>query len=361
MGNSANGRMSGNKGEWSELYTFMKLLSQGRVYAANEKVEKIDEVYYPILKIMREEQKGKVIDYVVDKDKINISIEANVLLSVSRDEMEDNANTLLKEIGSHSGSFELEEVAQFANGIKVTKIKAPSSDTTDISMQIQDTHTNFIRNVGFSIKSEVGNAPTLLNAGQTTNFIYRVKGVTAEQAQEINFIDTRTKIKDRLEAIRNCGGIIEYADMNHTGFKRNLIMVDSSMPQIIGNMLLYYYDEDIKECAKLVELAGMRDPLGYGDAMMYEYKFKKFLCSCALGMKPAKMWDGLDEANGGYIIVKADGEILAYHIYNRNFFEQYLLDNTILEKASTSRHDYMSLYEENGEMFIKLNLQVRFK
>ena len=75
----------------------------------------------------------------------------------------------------------------------------------------------------------------------------------------------------------------------------------------------------------------------------------------------AKPWDGLDEANGGYIIVKADGEILAYHIYNRNFFEQYLLDNTILERASTSRHDYMSLYEENGEMFIKLNLQIRFR
>ena len=34
-------KMSGNKGEWSELYAFMKLLSQGRVYAANEKVEKI--------------------------------------------------------------------------------------------------------------------------------------------------------------------------------------------------------------------------------------------------------------------------------------------------------------------------------
>lgn len=41
--------------------------------------------------------------------------------------------------------------------------------------------------------------------------------------------------------------------------------------------------------------------------------------------------------------------------------EQYLLDNTYLDRASISRHEYMSLYEENGEMFIKLNLQVRFK
>ena len=353
--------MSGNKGEWSELYAFMKLLSQGRVYAANEKVEKIDEVYYPILKIMREENKGEVIDYVIHNDRIDIEIESNTVMSVSRNEMEDKANELLAEIAKHSGSFELEEIAKFANGIKVTKIKAPSSDTTDISMQIEDVHTSYVRDVGFSIKSEVGGAPTLMNAGQTTNFIYRVKGITSKQAEEINTIDTKTKIKERMKAIKDCGGTIEYAGMNHAGFKRNLMMIDTNMPQIIGNMLLYHYDEDIKECKKLVELVGERDPLGYGESMMYEYKFKKFLCSCALGMKPAKVWDGLDEANGGYIIVKADGEILAYHIYNRNFFEQYLLDNTIIERASTSRHDYMSLYEENGEMFIKMNLQVRFR
>lgn len=354
-------KMSGNKGEWSELYAFMKLLSQGRVYAANEKVEKIEDVYYPILKIMREETRGEVIDYIIDDNQINIEMHSNRILSIDRKEMENQADRLLSEIAIHSGSFELEDVAKFANGIKVTKIKAPSTDTTDISMQIEDIHTNYIRNVGFSIKSEIGNAPTLLNAGLTTNFIYKVTGISLAQANEINAIDTRTKIKDKMSKIAEYGGNIEYCGMNHDGFKRNLIMVDSSMPEIIGNMLLYFYTEDVKECDKLVDMLGDRDPLGYGDAMMYTYKFKKFLCSCALGMKPAKPWDGLDEANGGYIIVKADGEILAYHIYNRNFFEQYLLDNTILERASTSRHDYMSLYEENGEMFIKLNLQIRFR
>lgn len=106
---------------------------------------------------------------------------------------------------------------------------------------------------------------------------------------------------------------------------------------------MYHYIEDVKDCKSLVELAGKCDPLQYGDEAMYEYKFKKFLCSCALGMKPAKRWDGLDEANGGYIIVKADGEVLAYHIYNRNFFEQYLLDNTVLGRASTSRHEFMKM------------------
>ena len=210
-------------------------------------------------------------------------------------------------------------------------------------------------------QSEVGHAPTLLNAGITTNFIYKVIGITSEQAEEINMIDARTKIKDRIAKILEYGGSVKYYGMNCDGFKRNLIMLDSNMPQIIGNMLLYFYGENVKDWHKLVDMLGERDPLEYGDAMMYTYKFKKFLCSCALGMKPAKPWDGLDEANGGYIIVKENGEILAYHIYNRNFFEQYLLDNTIFEKASTSRHDYMNLYEKDGEIYIKMNLQIRFR
>ena len=213
MANKNSNRMSGNKGEWSELYAFMKLLSQGRVYAANERVEKIDSVFYPMLKIMREEQKGYSVDYIITDENVNIEMQSKTIGTVSRKELDDNANKLLREITKHSGSFELEELADFANGIKVTKIKAPSSDKTDISMQIEDTHTNYIRNVGFSIKSEVGNAPTLLNAGKTTNFIYKVVGITMEQAQQINVIDTKNKIKDRMKTIKEFGGIISYSDM----------------------------------------------------------------------------------------------------------------------------------------------------
>ncbi len=56
--------------------------------------------------------------------------------------------------------------------------------------------------------------------------------------------------------------------------------------------------------------------------------------------------------------IKVNGQ--SYMSY-RNSFEQYLSDHTILERASTSKHDYMNLYEKDGEMFMKLNLQIRFK
>lgn len=355
-----NKKMSGNKGEWSELYTFLKLLSQGKIYAADENVEKIEDVYYPIIKIIRKENEDKL-EYVIADENINVILRSDILKSVPREEIEKQAIKLFNSILTNSGSFELEEISKFANDIFVTKIKAPSIDTTDITMQIEDVYTNLTRNVGFSIKSEVGNAPTLLNAGQTTNFIYKVNGLTEEQMIEINAIDTNTKIKDKIHAISSFGGNLEYYDMNNDGFKRNLIMIDSSMPTIIGNLLLIYYQSAIKDCNSLVELLANDDPLNFMDKQIYEYKLKKLLCSCALGMKPSKKWDGLDEANGGYIVVKDNGDVLAYHIYNRNFFEQYLIDNTILETASTSRHQYMTIYEQDGQMYIMLNLQIRFK
>lgn len=352
--------MTGNKGEWSELYAFFKLLSEGKIYAADEKVEKINNVYYPILKIFREEYKDKI-EYSITSNDVNIIIHTNIVKTIPRNELEKQSEKLFAEILKNTGSFSLDEISNFANSLYVTKIKAPSKNTTDISMEIEDIYTNLTRTVGFSIKSEVGNPPTLLNAGQTTNFIYQIKGIDSNKIAEVNSINTATKIKDRIQKILNLGGSFEYFDVNHKGFKRNLIMIDSSMPQIIGELLLIYYLTDIKDCKTLVNLLYEKDPLGFGDKEIYEYKIKKLLCSCALGMKPAKEWDGLDEANGGYIIVKSTGELLAYHIYNRNFFEQYLLDNTVLERASTTRHQYMSLYEQNGNLYIMLNLQIRFK
>lgn len=58
------------------------------------------------------------------------------------------------------------------------------------------------------------------------------------------------------------------------------------------------------------------NPLGY-DAedlqSIYAYKLKHLLTSAALGMMPSKTWTGHYDANGGYLVVKKDGEILCYH------------------------------------------------
>ena len=64
-------------------------------------------------------------------------------------------------------------------------------------------------------------------------------------------------------------------------------------------------------------------------------------------MMPSKVWTGELDSTGGYLVVKEDGEILCYDIYNRNEFEDYLLNNTKLETASSTRHGFGTVYKED--------------
>ena len=55
--------LSGNVGEWSEIYTLLKLLGEGKVYAGDQNLEKIKDIVYPIIMIIRQEKDG-VYDYL---------------------------------------------------------------------------------------------------------------------------------------------------------------------------------------------------------------------------------------------------------------------------------------------------------
>lgn len=354
-------QITGNKGEWSEIYAFLRLLANGRVYAADEQLNRIESMFFPIIKIIREETKGQKYEYYTGKS-VQIYLENTSVLTLPAAEFNAEADRVFDAIttqGARDGSFSVEETECFMNRIYVNKLKAPSSDKSDINMQTRDVNTGYEQVVGFSIKSELGSSPTLLNAGKTTNFIYQVNGLSDAVIPTINAIRTRNKILDRIAAIKANGGSLTFEGMENETFAENLVMIDSQMAIVVACMLMAYYSGDAKTCMELLSYVITSDPL-YRQNRFYEHKIKDLLCAVALGMKPATPWDGSDEASGGYIVVKTDGEVLAYHLYNRDSFKGYLLNNTRFESAGTTRHDYARLYNENGKTYIKLNLQIRF-
>lgn len=102
----------------------------------------------------------------------------------------------------------------------------------------------------------------------------------------------------------------------------------------------------------------------------YEYKFKQLLTCIALGMQPGTPWDGIYDANGGFIVVKEDGDLVCYHFYDRNRFEDYLFYGTMLERASSSKYKVPNTLlgksgclerGKDGIVRIYLPLQIRFK
>ena len=227
-------------------------------------------------------------------------------------------------------------------------------------MQLHDIQTGYNSVCGFSIKSEVGSPPTLINASKATNFVYRIVGLNPGDAAIINSIQSGNKIIDRMTMLFNRAAEVQFIGTHSRTFDDNLMLIDSRMTELLSYAMLYHYRDNLGTCEEVVQKLERENPLHFPRSGFYEYKFKKFLCAAALGMTPATSWDGIDEANGGYIIVTTDGKVLAYHIYNRAFFETYLLKNTKFERGSTSRHEFATIYEESGEMRINLNLQIRF-
>ena len=197
----------------------------------------------------------------------------------------------------------------------------------------------------------------LLAASDETSFVFEVTGLTDAQA---DLLGTVGEISERIGRICEMASL-EYRSVGKGSFKGNMIYLDSRMDELLADMLVDFSQTGISDCKALVERLEKRNPFARQRSGSYEYKFRKFLYSVVLGMTPLRVWDGCDKGIARYSIVKENGDVVAYHIYNRDAFETYLLNNTRLERASTTRHGYASLYRgEDGKMYLNLNLQIRF-
>lgn len=250
---------------------------------------------------------------------------------------------------------------------KLYDTQVVNSDKTDIHIGLLDLRTRMNNNLGFSIKSQLGGDSTLLNASGATNFTYKVVGAdfSDEEIEHINAIATRTKIIDRVDAIRRKGADLQFDHVDNATFRTNLDMMDNGLSPTIAQLLVEQFNTGERTFADLIKPLAESNPLGFDSEDkedMYIYKLKHLLTSAALGMMPSKKWKGRYDANGGYLVVKKDGEILCYHFYDKNRFEDFLFANAYLERGKTHKHGYASLYRgEDGNVYFKLNLQVRLK
>ncbi len=352
--------LSGNRGEWSEIYTFFKLLADGKLHAANADLSLNPTSYYPIVKIIRQ-QKSFTFEYVLNNTNVSISKsdEDAVLRTIGRDELATAAADLLSAISQAKATFEVPAVDAILNQCEITSLKEPHSDKGDISLVAHDSQVNKDIDFSFSIKSQLGAASSLLNASGATNFKFGIVGeLTNQDITDLNKLGPKDLLRDL--ASKNIR--IELLEMHNQQFETNLKMIDSQMPQIIASLMLAYYFGRGTTLADLVKVITADDQLNYGKAAseIYSHKVKTMLTDVALGMTPSRRWTGDYDATGGYIIVKSDGEIVCFHAYNRDAFKDYLFNSTKLDTASTSRHDFGHIYRDGNNLRIDLNLLIKF-
>lgn len=379
---SVNQRWSANRGEWSELYVLFKLLADGILYGADENLNKKTGIFYKVLEATRKETDTER-KYVRDASNLgNVKIISEnaqnpIIIPISSfvyfadklfEKIIDGGDIKVSE-QERNGAFTIPEIRKFAEEIGCTSIKASAAEKEDITLVVHDSQTDLTPTLGFSIKSTLGSPSSLLNASRATNFIYTL-GEHIMTEEEITEFNQKTKFRNKLKYLEDLGVTMSFKGMQSKIFRGNLMLVDTKMPEILGEMLQCFYrgkGTTVKELTKLSIEKNLCDVCGVDSEQaehFYTHKIKEFLTDVALGMTPASRWDGKYWATGGYIIVtekNGKGEALCFHIYNRNDFRDYLYNNTKFDTPSSTRHNFGKIeVQDNNQQIIKLNLQIRF-
>ncbi|WP_018968661.1 HpaII family restriction endonuclease [Rubritalea marina] len=362
--------MRGNKGEWSEPYVLIKLLADGRLVQGAHDLSPSHDEPYRVVAVSRGEKVGDVLFekfYSREGGVIGIHSDGKHIANKAIDEFSTCSALLLEEILQLKGKETVSSnLLEKLKALSIDSVKADSSKKADIDVTIHDHHTVTDLKLGFSVKSQLGSPSTLVNASKdNTNFRYRLSGdLSEETVLKLNEIDSRSKVRDRLQALKECGVTLYFDRVIGDHYQNNLLLLDRDLTHILSEALRYYYMGEGTQLGEIVSRLDVVNPLNYpGDCSsvsFYAYKLKRYLTESALGMMTAKQWDGIHEATGGYIVVKKDGELVSYHLLRKNLFEDYLLHNVKFETPSTTRHKYGEIYEHGGSFYINLNLQLRF-
>jgi len=334
-----------NKGEWSEPYTFLKLISDEKIKLCDKNLNSINKEFN-VLKVSNMNI-HKELNIPIDKGKIT----------------QNDIDKLREEILNGEKNFEIEFAENLFKEINVDLGKGGNAkQKSDILISLSnESFKNEL--VGFSIKSFLGKVPTLLNASKKTNFIYEILDFNEKDLKEINNLNTKDKIRKRLETIKDKGYTINFVKVEDETFQHNLNKVSLDMDEILSSCLLNSYLEvdSKKRISNLYKIfkKDKNDDDSYFD--IENNKIKRLLISSMLGFFPGSIWNG-DFAAKGSIIVKDDGSLVMFHIKeNLEDLKNFLFENIKFDTPSTSRYKQGLIYKSaNNSYYIKLNLQLRF-
>ena len=243
----------------------------------------------------------------------------------------------------------------------------------------------------------MGSPSSLFNSGDGSRLIFKIVGCTEKRMHEINLIEDELKI---IQAIKDDKDLsLEFVKTGKEEFAGNLEYIDTQMLKIITMTMLvqtkYLSPAKSSNLRDIVNVVSELNPLSvmYPEHF-YEAKFKDFLFASLAGLTASKKWDGKTRMTGGYIDVNKDGELLYYRAISNEIFCSYLYENTFIDrpdrghnkdiaiekakayfenrtvsdaeieaikKAKDKKGNCGFVYEENGEYFIAINFQVRFR
>lgn len=338
-----------NKGELSEIYALLKVIQQKIIPYGDAKAQPTAH-QIQVIKLHQKHQSIALQDLSIDIITGDKTTSINTANLITQAEL----NALVTEIKAGCGTFNSPKLDSAMKLLNAEQTKGNSFEKADVTMDFAESGHLF-QQQGIGIKSFLGNSPTLLNASQATNFIYKIENLDPTLVDTINQIDSSAKIKDRLSEIKKAGATIRFYACENPVYESTLRKTDSKMPEILSEALLSFF---LKETSKFLSSYPRTKITHSNEASEIDCRLRDFVKATMLGIFPTREWDGELSAQGVFLL-KNDGEIVFYHTNQDSVLKKYFYEHCFFDTPSSTRHRFGLLYKENNQIFFKLNLQLR--
>jgi len=105
---------SRNKGEWSEVYTLLKVIADKQFFAGDADLNKIESLIFPIIKVLRDESNG-TFEFSYNDDLVVVK-NNDEEIRISVNEFQKQAHFLLTKLREKTGAtFSVPEIETFIN------------------------------------------------------------------------------------------------------------------------------------------------------------------------------------------------------------------------------------------------------
>lgn len=363
------------KRELGELYTFFRLLADGKVSLGTPQAKKDETKCWPVALVQREEHDGtrryyigndnvRIVSGTLEKDGTFIASAEGT--QVPREDFGGAADLILQLLKTTTGSDAIEvpeSLEGFLDAVNIYDLEAKTEDRTDFSVAFWHPEAPLR---GFNVRSRLSAMNPLLDGGRAANLKLEQSGIkfATPTVNKINALpESPNEVSERMMMIERLGGVLKYSDVADKVFRSNLLMIDLHFPRVLAEMVRIMHLDGVSRISELTEIIKQINPLKIKDELInkhkfYEFKVKQFLMALALGMRPAKIYNGLDSAVEGILLVDGSGDVLCYHKSEKQAMEDFLFLNTRLEKGALEKDKYGFLERENGVYYFKLNAKI---
>lgn len=337
-----------NRGEWSEYTTKMSILGSKAIRVIDHELKTDSVCVVRSLSVSNKKYKllGKSIYETTTLDDGKTSSR----FVAFNDDIQHALSVIHKRVKQGRGSFEVLEAEALANRLGI-------ETSADYYHNKGDVYLEYLKNCGnvsapeaFSIKSFVGNNPTIMNASINSTRI-RLR-ITDLDNDTLNMLKQKNlRVRDNVQKILSLGGGFRWVSFSDT-LDANLAALDAKKQLVFA--VLAHFNKKEKGASKMAYLETLSKDEKKGS---FEAAMKRVLRAALTGMMPSEYWTGVGSISEKMLLAMPDGSCVAF--LAKSALENYLYNHCYIDTPSQNKHKYGFIYEEQGQWFIDLNFQIR--